>query len=169
MNGMAVLLAATLSLQVQPASREREYTWRDGDEVHRVYLVEDTGAVMEELEEVARTARSRAERKHGQRWLAAVGAAQTAEEPVFRSPGGSLMTLPGGVLVLLKEGVPDGIAFLAANGVAPGRVEPVAGLERVFLVSTRPGFPSLEVANRLAELEQVEVSIPNWLREEGTN
>lgn len=168
MNGMAVLLAAVLALQVQPASREREFTWRDGDEVHKVYLVEDTGAVMEELEEVARTARSRAERKHGQRWLAAVGAAQTAEEPVFRSPGGSLMTLPGGVLVLLKEGVPDGIAFLAANGVAPGRVEPVEGLERTWFVSTRPGFASLELANRLAELERVEVSIPNWLREEGT-
>lgn len=169
MNGMAVLLAAILVLQAQPASREREFTWRDGDEVHKVYLVEDTGTVIEELEEASREARSSAERKHGRRWLAAVSAAQTAEEPVFRSAGGSLMTLPGGVLVLLKEGVPDGIAFLAANGVAPGRVEPVAGLDGIWFISTRPGFPSLELANRLAELEQVEVSIPNWLREEGTN
>ncbi len=168
MNGMAVLLAAILVLQAQPASREREFTWRDGDEVHKVYLVEDVDGVMEELEEVATKGNSLAERRHGQRWLAAVGAAQTAEAPVFRSPGGSLMTLPGGVLVLLREGVPDGIAFLAANGVAPGRVEPVAGLERTWFVSTRPGFASLELANRLTLLEQVEVSIPNWLREEGT-
>ena len=88
--------------------------------------------------------------------------------PVFRSEaGGGLMTLPGGVLLLLdptwtKDVVYD---FFAANGIAEDSVSQLGFIHGGYMIATSPGFPSLEFANSLAEQDGVVVSSPNWWRE----
>ena len=165
MTSFLALLLTLLAAQVQPEDRGREFTWRDGDQVRRVYLVEEVDGVLAEFEEKSKNATSPAIRQHTRRWFGVVSAARSARLPVFRGPGGTVMTLPGGVLVALEKEATDAAAFFAANGIAAERLKPVEGLDRTWLVETAPGFPSLELANRLAELEDVEVSSPNWLRE----
>ena len=85
-------------------------------------------------------------------------------QPVFRSDSGELMALPGGVLVLLQSDT-DPAELLAPEGVAPGRIQPLGGLPDAWVVQTEPGLASLELANRLAELEEVLLSQPNWWRD----
>lgn len=91
--------------------------------------------------------------------------------PVFRSEsGGGLMTLPGGVLLLLdsswtEDEVQD---FFLTNGIATDRVSPLGFIQGGYMVATSPGFDSLEFANSLAEQDGVVVSSPNWWREMGT-
>ena len=42
-------------------------------------------------------------------------------------------------------------------------------LDNAFFVQTDPGFPSLELANSLADEEGVLVSSPNWQQQYETN
>lgn len=88
--------------------------------------------------------------------------------PVFRSEsGGGLMTLPGGVMLALDpewdEAQVD--SFFSNNGISPEQVSELGFIPNGFLVNTDPGFPSLELANELAEQEGVEISSPNWWTE----
>ena len=88
-------------------------------------------------------------------------------QPVFRSQSGELMTLPGGVIVVLDEGwdAATVAAFWAGNGVPTDRVSPLDFAPNGFLVETGPGFASLDLANALAAQHGVEVSSPNWWTE----
>ena len=88
-------------------------------------------------------------------------------QPVFRSESGELMTLPGGVLVVLDEGwdAATVAAFWAGNGISPARVSPLDFAVNGFLVETGPGFASLDLANTLAAQHGVEISSPNWWTE----
>ncbi len=88
--------------------------------------------------------------------------------PVFRSEsGGGLMTLPGGVLLVLDPEWDQSKveAFLTRNGISTERVSDLGFLRNGFMVETEPGFPSLELANELASQQGVVVSSPNWWRE----
>ena len=71
-------------------------------------------------------------------------------QPVFRSQSGTLMTLPGGVLLALDETweQPAVDAFFAYNGINLDRVSELDYLTNGFFVETEPGFPSLELAKR---------------------
>ena len=85
--------------------------------------------------------------------------------PVFRSEsGGTLMTLPGGVLVKLDSNWDQEMVdkFLSDNGIDAERTSPIGFIENAFFVETEPGFASLELANSLAIKEGVEISSPNW-------
>ena len=92
---------------------------------------------------------------------------KSTDHPVFRSESGSLMTLPGGVLLALDpewtQTQTD--AFFADNGIKLSRVSELSYIANGFFVETEPGFPSLELANTLAALDGVEVSSPNWWTE----
>ena len=114
------------------------YTWRDGDRVMRVRL--EPGADKE-----------------------AYGVRES--DPVFRSEsGGGVMTLPGGVLLALdplwSASAVD--QFFSQNSIKRNRVSPLGFLENAFFVETEPGFPSLDLANDLAEQDGVVISMPNW-------
>ena len=89
---------------------------------------------------------------------------------MFVSESGTLMTLPGGVVVALDPdwavGVTD--AFFARNSISLDRVSELDYLANGFFVETDPGFASLELANALAGQLGVEFSIPNWWRERTT-
>ena len=76
-----------------------------------------------------------------------------ATGPVFRAESGAgLMTLPGGVVLLLDEKwsqseIED---FFSESDIPADGWSALGFLENGFLVETEPGFPSLELANELA-------------------
>ena len=91
----------------------------------------------------------------------------SGSNPVFLSESGELMTLPGGIVVVLDpEWDTDETAdFFAGNGIALSRVSELDYLTNGFFVETDPGFPSLDLANALVGQAGVELASPNWWRE----
>ena len=87
--------------------------------------------------------------------------------PVFRSESGALMTLPGGVLLVLSPewSQAETSAFFSNNGIKMDRVSELDYAANGFFVETEPGFPSLDLANALAAQDGVEISSPNWGKE----
>ena len=76
-------------------------------------------------------------------------------QPVFRSQSGQLLTLPGGVLLVLDDAW-DGARvdrFLADHGIAGSDAEARDWAVNAFFVRTGPGFASLDLANALAGQE----------------
>ncbi len=130
------------------------YTWHDGDRIMRVRLEPSAAA----LKSGAATDQDAASQE-------GVG---NDTEPVFRlASGGELMTLPGGVLLVLDQSwtESDTDGFFSRNGFAPDAVTELAFAENAYFLETQPGFPSLWLANSLAIQEGVEISSPNWSTE----
>ena len=145
----------------------RVHTWQDGGRTRRAYLQEDLilsreGAIASSGVAVARTADGPIVR--------VAEAGRSDGLPVFRSQSGALMTLPGGVLLVFDSEWTESRTgvFFAANGIAMDRVSPLGEIPNGFVVETEPGFPSLELANRLAGLDGVRLSSPNWWKESTT-
>jgi len=144
----------------------RMYTWHDGGDTRQVWLEPDlvvkSGGAGKLADVVAEAAGGSVVRSDG-------GGGQDGW-PVFRSRSGSLMTLPGGVLLVLdpewSESETD--AFFSSNGIKMASVSELGYLPNGFFVDTDPGFPSLDLANELAGQEGVELSSPNWWRESST-
>ena len=136
------------------SSTQTTYTWRDGEHSRTVtYQAELTVVTSREGESeiVQRQAAS----------------AQSDGPPVFRSDTGELMTLPGGVLLVLN---PDSDQsridqFFAVNGISRGRVHDQTFTTNAFFIDTEPGLPSLNLAIQLAGQEGVVIASPNWERE----
>jgi hypothetical protein len=134
----------------------RTYEWQDGDRTLKAVL------------QPALTASDILEGDDRRQGIAsAVLAAQAEGQPVFRSQGGSLMMLSGGVLLVVDAGwsEEETAAFFAANEIPMSRVSRLSWLSNGYRIRTEPGFASLELANALAEIEGVEISSPNWWRE----
>ena len=76
--------------------------------------------------------------------------AESDELPVFRSESGALMTLPGGVLLILdpewSRSQTD--AFFSGNAIKLDRVSELGFVPNGFFVETEPGFPSPESCER---------------------
>ena len=152
--------SASVSGQQQSAQGQ-PYTWQDGDRTLTVLLQDDLtvtqdGDIALRDDTAIRTTRSDT-----------VDKAASAGLPVFRSQSGSLMTLPGGVLLALDEtwGRTETDAFFSDNGIDRDRVSELDYVANGFFVETNPGFPSLELANALAEQDGVWVASPNWRRD----
>ena len=152
------------------------YTWHDGDRTLQARLqldlvVLDDGAIAKQDEIVADTAFGQIVNRAAGSADGAAGAEGTSSgHPVFLSESGTLMTLPGGVIVVLDERWDtDGTdAFFARNSISLNRVSELSYLANGFLVETSPGFASLDLANELAGQVGVELSSPNWWRERTT-
>ncbi len=141
------------------------YTWQDGDRTERVLLQADL--VLQSNEEnrnddevVTRGDTAsvvRAQPRHD----------EADTDPVFRSPAGDLMTLPGGVLLALDAGWDQARVdrFFSDNDIDRSRVEGRDFAVNAFFVTTQPGFPSLTLANELAAQDGVLISSPNWRTE----
>ena len=141
------------------------YTWQDGDRTMTVKLQTDlvvekgSGGLPRDVvsanEGGTNVVRS------------ADGLSKSDTLPVFRSESGALMTLPGGVLLVLSSewGQAETNAFFSNNGIKMGRVLELDYVANGFFVETGPGFPSLDLANALAAQDGVEISSPNWGRE----
>ena len=158
------------------------YTWHDGDRVLEAVLqpgltVINEGPVGPGQDVVADTGQGRivtrgAEDAPG---VEEASGEQGAEgtpsvQPVFLSESGELMTLPGGVILVLDEDWDSDAtdSFFARNGISLDRVSELDYVVNGFLIDTEPGFPSLELANALAAQSGVELSSPNWSRERTT-
>ena len=158
------------------------YTYRDGDRTLKVALQEELVLTRTKVEAVDS---SEVLASVGDAFIVrlqpeedapnAVSAASSAlaarppdAQPVFRSEGGTLMALPGGVIVQLDQAELRADAFFVANGIALDRVEALDWLAGGFFVKTQPGFPSLNLANELAAQAGVKISSPNWWRETTT-
>ena len=139
------------------------YTWQDGDRTERVYLASDltvqaNADTSADDEIVARGASESIVRSQPR------GEGATTSKPVFRSQGGALMTLPGGVLLVLDDAW-DQVRvnrLFADNGISRSDVEERDWAVNAFFIDTEPGFPSLNLAKALAGQEGVDISSPNW-------
>ena len=142
------------------------YTWQDGDRTLSVHLQEDL--VVEG--DGSNSAANIVQAQPGGSSIVAKGEGYVSSNddlPVFRSQSGSLMTLPGGVLLVLNEEWTQAQTngFFADNGIKLDRVSELGYITNGFFITTDPGFPSLNLANELAALDGVEVSSPNWWSE----
>ena len=134
------------------------YTYADGDRTVRVVLQPD-------LEVSGDSSNGGSGAEH---IVTKNSARMGSGQPVFRSESsGNLMTLPGGVLLVLEAEWSEAQtqAFFARNRIALRRVSALAVAPNSFFVETAPGFPSLDLANTLADQEGVRISSPNWQRE----
>ena len=143
------------------------YTWHDGDRTRRVIL--QTRTAVQETE-AAGSASEDAAIKKGELdgMVRKTSRRGGGVQPEFRSEsGGELMTLPGGVVLALDPEWDRAAVekFFLRNGIALKRTSELDFLDNGFFVETEPGFPSLELANALAEQEGVILSSPNWARE----
>lgn len=87
-------------------------------------------------------------------------AADPLVSPVFRDDTGRLRALPGGVLVVLREPLPeaDARALIARSGATPAR----ALSPTLWIVEGPVGLGSLELANRLHAGGAFAAAQPNW-------
>ena len=155
------------SSEMERPSRGMVYTWQDGDRTLKAVL--QATPVAQETETAAGASEDHAVTKgevdsivRKQSELGGGG------QPMFRSEsGGELMTLPGGVVLALDPEWDRAAVekFFLRNGIALKRTSELNFLDNGFFVETEPGFPSLELANALAEQEGVILSSPNWARE----
>ena len=141
------------------------YTWQDGDRSMTVTLQTDL-VVEKDSGGLPRDVVS-ADEGGTNVVRSADGQSKSDTLPVFRSESGALMTLPGGVLLVLNAewSTAETNTFFSNNGIKLDRVSELDYVANGFLVETEPGFPSLDLANALAVQDGVEVSSPNWGRE----
>ena len=94
----------------------------------------------------------------------ASGASGPAGPPAYVSESGTVMWLPGGVVLLLDPtwSAARADSFLAANGVARSRASELGWIDNGFLIEAGPGRASIELANSLATLDGVIISTPDW-------
>ena len=141
------------------------YTWQDGDRTMTVKLQTDL-VVEKGSDGLPRDVVSANE--GGTNVVRSAGGQSKSDTlPVFRSESGALMTLPGGVLLVLSSewGQAETNAFFSNNGIKMDRVSELDYVANGFFIETEPGFPSLDLANALAVQDGVEISSPNWGRE----
>ena len=134
------------------------YTYQDGDRTVRVVLQPDL-----EVSGDGSGASST-----GTHIVTKDRAGRGSGHPVFRSESsGTLMTLPGGVLLVLEAvwSPAETHAFFARNRITLNRVSVMEVATNSFFVETAPGFPSLDLANALATQDGVRLASPNWWRE----
>ena len=141
------------------------YTWQDGDRTMTVKLQTD---LVVEKESGGLPLDVVSANEGGTNVVrGADGQSKSDTLPVFRSESGGLMTLPGGVLLVLSPewSQSETNAFFSNNGIKMDRVSELDYVANGFFVETGPGFPSLDLANALAAQDGVEISSPNWGRE----
>ena len=141
------------------------YTWQDGDRTMTVKLQTDL-VVEKDSRGLPRDVVSAND--DGTNVVKSADAQSKSDTlPVFRSESGALMTLPGGVLLVLSSewNQAETNAFFSNNGIKMDRVSELGYVANGFFIETEPGFPSLDLANALAVQDGVEISSPNWGRD----
>ena len=151
--------------QGQGGSSNTEYAWKDGDRTLTVTLQPDL--VVEEDDSGTSKSGASVGASGSNVVKSADGQGQKSGQPVFRSQSGSLMTLPGGVLLVLDAEwtATEVNAFLASNSIKLDQVSELDFVENGYFVETDPGYPSLNLANKLASQDGVIISSPNWWTE----
>ena len=151
------------------------YTWQDGDKTRRAILqprpeVRETVAatIGDSAISEGRTEDSVVKGRDESTEFSEEPELATDDQPIFRSEsGGELMTLPGGILLVLDpQWDRDAVeSFFSRNSIAMEQTSELDFLDNGFFVETEPGLPSLELANFLVGQDGVILSSPNWARE----
>ena len=141
---------------------QTEYTWEDGDRTLTVTL--QTDLTVEERTPFEALKDALATTPRGNVVRSADSGGRSTGLPVFTSPSGDLMTLPGGVLLLLDQDWTEARVkrFFADNAISASDVSALGWIDNGYFIETAPGFPSLTLANALAGQLGVEISSPNW-------
>ena len=147
----------------------RPYTWVDGDRSQTVYLQSDL-VVESDSSGLPRDIVEASAAGTGNVARGADAQLKSDTLPVFRSESGELLTLPGGVLLVLDPEWSESQvnSFFSDNSITKDLVSELSYATNGFYIETEPGFPSLELANKLAALDGVELSSPNWGRDATT-
>jgi len=140
------------------------YTWEDSGRTLTVYL--QTDMVVEKGSDGLPRDAVAAEEGGGNIVRGVEEQSRGDTLPVFRSESGELLTLPGGVLLVLDPEWSEGEtnSFLSVNGIKADRVSELSYATNGFFIEAEPGYPSLDLANALAGQEGVELASPNWGR-----
>ncbi len=158
-TGLVTLLLLAGSTVFSQGTVETSY--RDGSRTVRLTLVQDKvlveGKRGRSIREVDPGARPRSVE------AATVG---STELSVFRTDAGELLSAIGGIILVLdaswtQEDVDE---FLDTHDLTDN-AEVTDILPNSCVVKTDPGTQAIDLANRLAALEGVVVSVPNWWRE----
>ena len=159
----------TVNQQSEPETKgsgggtgQTEYTWEDGDRTSTVILQSDLV-----IDEETSIKDAMADAPGGAIVKSAGAKSEGKGLPVFKSQSGALMTLPGGILLVLD---PDWSqaevnTFFSTNSIKLSKVEALDFIDNGYFIETEPGFPALDLANGLAAQEGVMVSSPNWWTE----
>ena len=155
----------TKGTQEQGGSGNTEYAWKDGDRTLTVTLQPDL--VVEEDDSGTSKSDGGVGASGGAVVKSVDGQDQKSGQPVFKSQSGALMTLPGGVLLVLDADwtATEVNAFFAGNGIKQDQISELDFVDNGYFVETEPGFPSLNLANKLASQDGVIISSPNWWTE----
>ena len=141
------------------------YTWQDGDREMRSVLQNDASDPKDDNVE------------GGNGGVTVKGVQSSGKDsgdvddkvlPEFRmESGGGLMTLPGGVILLLDPEWDEAAVtnFFTSNNISTDDVKELGFVDNGFLVNTEAGFPSLNLANELTGKLGVISASPNWSRE----
>ena len=151
--------------QGQGGSSNTEYAWKDGDRTLTVTLQPDL--VVDEDDSDTSKSGASVGASGGAVVKSADGQGQKSGQPVFKSQSGALMTLPGGVLLVLDADwtATEVNAFFASNSIKLDQVSELDFVDNGYFVETDPGYPSLNLANKLASQDGVIISSPNWWTE----
>ena len=128
--------------QGQGGSSNTEYAWKDGDRTLTVTLQPDL--VVDEDDSGTSKSDGGVGVSGGDVVRSADGQGQKSGQPVFRSQSGSLMTLPGGVLLVLDAEwtATEVNAFFASNSIKLDQVSELDFVDNGYFIETEPGFPS---------------------------
>ena len=162
-------LKASVNQQSEPETKgsgggtgQTEYTWEDGDRTSTVILQSDLV-----IDEETSIKDAMADAPGGAIVKSAGAKSEDKGLPVFKSQSGALMTLPGGVLLVLDSdwSQAEVNTFFSTNSIKLSKVEALDYINNGYFIETDPGFSSLDLANSLATEEGVIVSSPNWWTE----
>lgn len=173
MTTFAVLIAASTAhsqeLKKNPYSKSAQnqgtpYTYKTGKEVRTIYLHSEMATTIAGTPKVVTlNSSTQAQVKGGNLDnLSAQGLS-----PVFTTngdPGSPKMSLPGGVLIILKPGVLPN-QFATSRGIVISRV---LANGKILSVDTEPGLASIHLCNSLANDPDIESIEPNFWVEHST-
>ncbi|MCS7205907.1 MAG: hypothetical protein NZ853_09425 [Leptospiraceae bacterium] len=178
---LSTFLYAQNPSKVKEERSQREFIYYDGNTPKRVFLQEDLIAEIEGSNYASRFRASiKEEKNYGkikiykiknpkiQQNIRSGGYTKSLSKQyklseVFRGEGGSLMFLPGGVIVRFKEGIDESTIqeFFKNKNLSVKRVQTI-NERNYYLVSTPPGLASLEIANQLSTEPIIDYSTPDW-------
>ena len=154
------LLAMLLALSVNPASAQTkggaEHYWYDG-EIKRSLWIDPAQVADFSTQDRSKSAVVKA--------MPATKALSDKMSPLFRDRADESAhgrALPGGIIVRLRQVMPDEQARSYLNDRGLKAVREIGSQTGMWLVESAPGLASLELANRLHEKGEFISVSPNW-------
>ena len=152
-----------------PDEDGKAYSWQDGDYV--ISLREAKNLVMERYDaegQSVQPSKIKSEDVFADNGELRVVKKQSWHQmgddvfPVFVTDNGSWKALPGDVIVVLSPEMEQTAIDAFFGKMDLNKISKMDFTKNAYLVKTEPGVAGLELSNRLAGMEAVELSSPNW-------